>query len=96
MPLWKFIWDDWNIAHIARHNVTPPEVEAVASGTYVLLSARMARSMMLGQTPAGRFLAIVLYPKEADRYYVISARDADRKERQLYWHWIEIGGENTV
>jgi hypothetical protein len=28
----KLIWDEWNISHIARHDVSPEEVEQVCHG----------------------------------------------------------------
>jgi hypothetical protein len=31
----RLIWDDWNIAHIARHEVSPDEVEEVCDAEHV-------------------------------------------------------------
>ena len=31
----RLIWDSWNITHIARHDVTPDEVEDVCHGDYM-------------------------------------------------------------
>ena len=31
----RLIWDPWNIGHIARHDVTPEEVEQVCRGPHV-------------------------------------------------------------
>ena len=34
MPLTisELLWDDWNEAHIARHHITPEEVEEICFG----------------------------------------------------------------
>ena len=32
-----FVWDDENVAHIARHGVTPDEVEEVLVGDALVL-----------------------------------------------------------
>ena len=47
----RLIWDSWNITHIARHDVTPDEVEDVCHGEY-----------MASQSYKGRMLAIILAP----------------------------------
>jgi len=77
-------WDDWNIAHIARHEVTPEEVEEVCYGDYVKREGYKRRIMLIGPTRAGRMLAIVLEGEGDDVYFVVTARSADRKERRVY------------
>ena len=79
-------WDDWNVGHIARHAVTPEEVEEVCHGSFILLRGQKGRSVIVGPTRHGRLLAVVLAPEpdEEDVYYPVTARPAARKERQLY------------
>jgi hypothetical protein len=31
----RLVWDSWNVAHIARHEVTPDEVEEVCHGEHI-------------------------------------------------------------
>ncbi len=84
----RLIWDHWNIAHIARHGVTPEEVETVCNGELVLYKqSYKERLMLLGETPAGRVLAIVIGPVPGapiGTYYPFTARPAHRRERRDY------------
>jgi uncharacterized DUF497 family protein len=86
-------WDDWNIAHIARHRVTPEEVEQVCHGHFVLLRGKKGRVIIVGPTHRRRLLAVVLEPEPEEEgvYYPVTARPAARKERRLYQEW--KGGE---
>lgn len=77
-------WDLWNIMHIARHAVSPDEVEAVCHGPCIMQQANQGRLMLIGPTEVERMLAVVLEPEGAGVYYPITARPASRKERQLY------------
>jgi uncharacterized DUF497 family protein len=79
------IWDDWNTAHIARHNVTPAEVEAVCSGNHIVRKSYDNRFIVVGYTPQQRPLLVVLDPEPQEgMFYPVTARTADRKERQWY------------
>ena len=81
----RLIWDAWNVAHIARHQVIPEEVEEVCYGDPAIGHAYGGRIMLIGPTSGGRMLAVVLSPQpEPGVYYPITARDADRKERRTY------------
>jgi uncharacterized DUF497 family protein len=81
----RLIWDSWNIAHIARHHVIPEEVEAVCHGAPMFSATYKGRLRVVGPTPTGRMLTVILGPtEEAGVYYPITARPADRKERRLY------------
>jgi uncharacterized DUF497 family protein len=79
------LWDDWNTAHIARHDVTPEEVEQLSQGPYIDGEANKGRIILIGPTAAGRMLAAILDPEpEPGVYYPVSARPASRKERRRY------------
>ena len=83
----KLIWDDWNVAHIARHDVTPDEVEEVCQGVFHASVTHDERLRTIGITAKRRILTIILARKEAHIYYPITARPASRKERQIYTEW---------
>ena len=89
----RLIWDDWNVAHIARHDVVPEEVEQVCHGHYIVREGYKGRIMLIGPTRAGRMLAVVLDPEADDTYYVITARPAGRRERRVYQQ--ETGSETS-
>ena len=73
------------MAHIARHQVSPEEVEEVCQGEHIVRQGYSGRLMLIGPTFSGHMLAIVLEPDdEEDVYYPVTARPASRKERRLY------------
>ena len=75
----RLIWDPWNVAHIARHQVTPDEVEEVCHGDPIVQVGKQGRSLVFGPTQAGRMLAIVLDPETGEGvYYPETARPASR------------------
>ena len=78
------VWDDWNITHIARHQVSREEVEQACHGDHIFLESYRGRLILIGPTAAGRILAVILAPEGDDVYYVVTARSADRKERRIY------------
>jgi hypothetical protein len=81
----RLIWDSWNIAHIARHDVIPDEVEEVCHGAPVTSQTYNGRIRVVGPTQARRMLTVILAPTDQQGiYYPITARPADRKERRHY------------
>jgi uncharacterized DUF497 family protein len=84
MYIKQLIWDSWNIPHVARHKVIPKEVEQVCHGSHITVRTYGGGMLAIGPTKRRRMLAIVLAPKRKGVYYPITARDADKKERQKY------------
>jgi uncharacterized DUF497 family protein len=81
----RLIWDSWNIAHIARHNVIPDEVEEVCHGQPMTSQTYKGRLRVVGPTHSRRMLTVILAPTEKSGvYYPVTARPADRKERRGY------------
>jgi len=91
MRIDELIFNQINIEHIARHNVSPEEVKEVFDEKTLFLKAKYDRIMVIGHSWNGRYLAIILEKVEDNRYFVVTARDADRKERKMYKE--ELGGE---
>lgn len=92
LSILRLIWDEWNVRHIARHNVTLDEVEEVCHGDPFPEKGKKGRVRITGSTISGRMLAIILDPeKEPGVYYPVTARQASRKERRTYQ--IAKGGE---
>ncbi len=81
----SLIWDEENINHIARHDVTVDEVEEVCQTKFVVRPTYKNRLMIIGLTTKNRMLAIVIQKKHLDAYFVVTARTADKKERLIYW-----------
>ena len=87
LPLQELIWDDWNEEHVARHNVSRGEVEEVCFGHPFVVRIRRSRYRIMGQTEAGRYLAVILDSREGKEFYVVTARDATEPERRRFRFW---------
>lgn len=86
-------WDDWNLVHITKHEVSPEEVEDVVFGTAVVFPTYKNRHKLVGLTSSGRVLSVVIgqVPGEPYTYYVFSARPARSDEnssklRKIHCH----------
>ena len=82
----KFDWNDANIGHIARHGVSPDEVEqAFKNHPLVMLATQKrggeTRVLGAGLTDAGRALQFV-YTLRRGRIRVITAHTAKKKVRE--------------
>ena len=66
----QFDWDAHNIAHVAKHKVTPAEVEQVLANDPLLIETQIdpksgeERILELGHTDAGRVLFVTWTPRE--------------------------------
>lgn len=80
----QLIWDNWNINHIKKHNVTVKEAEEAVSN---ILAHRMGygRKIILIGRSGKRLLAMIMAHEQENKYYVVTARDADKKERRLVY-----------
>ena len=81
----ELLWNDWNIEHIARHNVSLHEVENVCYSNPFVTRARNKTLRSIGQTHSGRFLAIFLAPRGKGSYFVVTAREATEAERRRFY-----------
>jgi len=82
----KFNWDKPNVEHIARHNVTPVEVEQVFANGEKFLASYLrkgeTRTSVVGTTDAGRTL-MVAFTTRRGRIRTITAFDAPKRFRRL-------------
>jgi uncharacterized DUF497 family protein len=81
------------VAHIARHEIIPDEVEEVCHGRPIVQDGYGGRSLVIGPTNSGRMLTVVIDPDPLERgvYYPVTARPASRREREIYQQ--QRGGE---
>ena len=85
MEIKEFEWNENNIEHIARHRVSPDEVEDVAFDDEPWIrKGRKRTRYMLGYTVAGRYLFSVYTLKDKGVAKVITSMDMDDKTRRLY------------
>lgn len=78
------IWNEKNIAHIARHGVTPEIYEEVCYGPHIERKGHEGRLFLVGQTKGGRMLSLVLEPKGEGRFYPITAHDSSKRSKAEY------------
>ncbi|MHB1445923.1 MAG: BrnT family toxin [Acidimicrobiales bacterium] len=88
MEILELLWDDHNIAHIARHQVTPGEVSEVILGAETLFfdadADRPGRLAAFGVTEGRRALAVYLATPVGGRSYPVTARPMTAKEERSY------------
>lgn len=91
----RLIWDDWNVAHIARHQIIPDEAEIVCHSNPLVQQGKQGRAAVTGLTHTGRMITVILDPEpEAGVYYVVTAYTTNRKYRKIYHQ--EKGGEKAA
>jgi uncharacterized DUF497 family protein len=90
----KLIWDGWNVAHIARHNVIPDEIQEVCDSDRIEREAYEHRIFLIGPTKEGRMLSVILEPTEEQSVYKpITAFAASKRSIQDYQEEKKQGGE---
>jgi uncharacterized DUF497 family protein len=83
----EFEWDEDNVEHLAAHGISPEEVEDLFEGPVLRrrggTDAR-DRFRVLGRTPAGRYLAIVIQQKGRGVIRAFTGWEMRPHERNLY------------
>ena len=78
----KLIWDDWNREHIRKHKVSKEEIEIAGSNLIYHKRTYRERYLVIGRSRE-RLITIVLNRIDSSTYYLITARDASKKERKI-------------
>ena len=63
VKIYELVIEPGREEHIARHQVTVAEVEEVIFGAPFIRKARQGRYHIIGQTEAGRYLAVFVAPR---------------------------------
>jgi uncharacterized DUF497 family protein len=91
MRIDEFIWPEDRIEHIARHGVTPEEVEEVCFRKSLVRRAKAEGEnpvyYVQGQTEAGRYLFCVVIRFPDGNGYPVTAREMTTKEKRRYRKW---------
>ncbi len=81
----EVMWTEDSETHIARHNVTPLEVEQVLySQPRLAVSGRDDTTEVLGQTDAGRLLLVVVTEAGDGRDFVVTDRDMTANGKRTF------------
>lgn len=82
-------WDQENTGHIRRHDVVPSEAEQVLVNDPLVLQfqqrGREERCLVLGQTNAGRLLAVVYTERDA-KIRVVTAYPMQKRLEVIYFN----------
>ncbi|MEI7686696.1 MAG: hypothetical protein WCL32_16885 [Planctomycetota bacterium] len=91
MTIDDILWPEDRVQHIARHGVTPEEVEQVCFGKPLVRRAKSEGENPLyyvqGQTEAGRYLFCVLIRFADGSGYPVTAREMTEREKRRYRQW---------
>ena len=84
--MWRELaWSDTSEAHVAKHGVTPSEVEeAVNTQPRWEHPGLDGSTLVYGNTDAGRHLLVVLVGSADGRWYVATARDLSTSEMRTF------------
>jgi uncharacterized DUF497 family protein len=86
MKIQRITWDQETADHIAKHAVSPEEVEQVLFNEYdapVIMRGRENKYLTYGKTDSGRLLFVV-WTTTYKKTRVVTAREMTHKEKQFY------------
>jgi len=91
MTIEDFIWPEERVEHIARHGVTPEEVEEVCFGKSMVRRVKSEGENPVyyinGQTESGRYPFCVVIRFPDGNGYPVTAREMTAKEKRRYRKW---------
>ena len=91
MKIRELVWPEERVEHIARHGLTPLEVEEVCFGRPLVQRARSKGEnpvyYVLGQTGVGDYLFCVIIQFPDGKGYPVTARPMTRAEKRRYRKW---------
>ncbi|MDO8638179.1 MAG: hypothetical protein Q7R43_01275 [Candidatus Daviesbacteria bacterium] len=79
----QLVWDNWNIKHIKKHNVSVSETEEGIINVTAHKQGYNKRIMLIGRS--GKRILAILVKAKLGQYYIVTARDAGKKERKLLY-----------
>lgn len=77
-------WTEESEAHIARHNVSPREVEEAIYSRPRYTTREDDLRLVFGTTANGRYLFAVVAESLDGRDFIVTARDMTGRERRLF------------
>jgi hypothetical protein len=82
----ELAWDDWNWEHIQQGEepVTPDEVEEAVHGDIDRYVRKNGRVYLVYAKTSDRHLLTVLAPRGGSKFYVVTSRPMDDREKRIY------------
>lgn len=78
------IWDRWNTDHIKKHRVLIREVEEAGQNIIYHRKSEKNRFLAVGRSGT-RMLTLIIRRLESTKYFLVTARDASKKERNIVY-----------
>jgi uncharacterized DUF497 family protein len=91
-------WDDYNDREIARHQVTPEEVEDICYGLHIskrdpdFKSKGKERYILAGKTPGGRYLDVIIEKLHGSYYRPVTAFEMSENYKRSFQRRVEKRG----
>ncbi len=80
----KIILDEYNLEHIKKHGVAREEVEEAVNNFIAHKKAKEGRYIVIGRAGL-RLISMIIMRKGVGIYYIVTARDASKKERKIVY-----------
>ncbi len=77
----ELIWNEYNIRHIKKHNVSVGEAEEVVKNFIAHKAGKKGRYIAIGRS-GKRLISVIVKRKKTGIYYPVTARDAAKEERR--------------
>lgn len=84
MRIGRLEWDDDNVEHLARHQVTPQEVEDVCFGFHISRKEDGERYILSGQSGEGRYLNVVIERVGGGLFRPVTAFEMSESYKRSY------------
>ena len=83
---YDFRWNDWNVHHIADHNIIADEAEYVVNHAAPPYPEHRAdeKWLVIGQTQAGEYIQVIFVIDLDRTLFVIHARALSDREKRRY------------
>ena len=75
------IWEEYNIEHIKKHSVTQLEAENAGRNISYHKKTKKDRYLTVSRVDK-RIITLIIRRIKTTTYYLVSARDASKKERE--------------
>ena len=76
----ELVWDEINLEHIKKHNVSKDEVEKAKS--FILHWRTHTKRYLIVSRVGLRLVSVVLSREGVGKYYPVTARDSGKNERR--------------
>jgi uncharacterized DUF497 family protein len=77
-------WDDANTEHVARHGLSPADIEDVCYGEHLAFKGKYRRLILYGKTKGGEMIMVVLERIYDQVFRLITARSMTGNEKHSY------------